>query len=153
MTKRGEFNADEWSTVVQAPALAAAQVMTAERGGTLREAASLARTYKEARAEHGSELVEAVVSESPRIEPAEVRSPDALAEHTRQQLHAATDIVRRHATPEELDDYRRFILSVARAVARAHKEGGFLGIGGKEISDKEQAAIDAIIDALDDPAP
>jgi hypothetical protein len=153
MTKRGEFNADDWSTVVQAPALAAAQVMTAERGGTLREAASLGRTYQEARAEHSSELVEAVVSEPPRIEPADVRSPDGLAEHARQQLRAATDIVRRHATDEELDDYRRFILSVARAVARAHKEGGFLGIGGKEISDKEQAAIDAIIDSLDDPAP
>jgi hypothetical protein len=93
------------------------------------------------------------VSEAPRIDRAEVHSPDELARHADEQLRAATEIVRTHAGPEELDDYRRFILSVARAVARAHKEGGFLGIGGKEISDKEQAAIDAIIDSLDDPAP
>jgi hypothetical protein len=29
-------------------------------------------------------------------------------------------------------------------VARAHKEGGFLGIGGKEVSESEQAALDEI---------
>jgi hypothetical protein len=153
MTKRGDFNAEEWATVLEAPALAAAQVMTAERGGTFREAAALARAYKEAREQHTSELVDAVIAEPPRIDPNQVRAPDALAERTDSQLRAATEIVRAHATPEELDDYRRFVLSVARGVAKAHKEGGFLGIGGKEISDAEQAAIDRIIDSLDDPAP
>jgi hypothetical protein len=152
MTKRAEFNADQWATIVEAPALAAAQVMTAERGGTFREAASLARTYQEARAEQQTELLEALLAEPPRVDPATVRSPDELARHVDARLRAATEILRTHASPEELDDYRRFVLAVARAVARAHKEGGFLGIGGKEISEAEQAAIDAIIDSLDDPA-
>jgi hypothetical protein len=153
MTKRADFNADDWATVVAGPALAAAQVMTAERGGTFREAASLARTYQEARAEQHTEVVEALLAEPPRVDPATVRNPQELAQHADQQLRAATEILRTQATPDELDDYRRFVLAVSRAVARAHKEGGFLGIGGKEISDSEQEAIDAIIDSLDDPAP
>jgi hypothetical protein len=153
VTKRGDFNAEEWATVLEAPALAAAEVMTAERGGTIREAAALARTYQEARQQHTSELVDAVIAEPPRLDPAQVKAPDALAQRADTQLRAATELLRAHATPDELDDYRRFVLSVARGVARAHKEGGFLGIGGKEISDAEQAAIDRIIDSLDDPAP
>ena len=36
------------------------------------------------------------------------------------------------------------MLNVAQAAAEAHKEGGFIGIGGKPISDKEQAALDEI---------
>jgi len=33
---------------------------------------------------------------------------------------------------------------VAQATARAHKEGGFLGIGGKEVHPDEQTALDEI---------
>jgi hypothetical protein len=42
-------------------------------------------------------------------------------------------------------------MTVAQAVARAHKEGGFLGIGGKEISDAENQALDEISTALGTP--
>ena len=34
------------------------------------------------------------------------------------------------------------MLAVADTVAHAHKEGGFLGIGGKEVSETEQAVLD-----------
>lgn len=36
MTRKAEFNAEEWSTVTAAPALAAIAVAAADRGGTLR---------------------------------------------------------------------------------------------------------------------
>ena len=42
-----------------------------------------------------------------------------------------------NATPEEVDAYKRFVMTVAQTVASADKEGGFLGIGGKQISDAE----------------
>jgi hypothetical protein len=37
---------------------------------------------------------------------------------------------------------------VAEAAAKAHKEGGFIGIGGKEVSEREQAALNEIQAAL-----
>lgn len=36
------------------------------------------------------------------------------------------------------------MLTIAQAVAEAHKEGGFLGVGGKQVSEEEQAALDDI---------
>jgi hypothetical protein len=36
-------------------------------------------------------------------------------------------------------------------VAGAHKEGGFLGIGGKQISDAENQALDELSIALGSP--
>ena len=45
MTEKADFNAEEWSTLVEAPALVALRVIAAERGGTLRESLSLGRAY------------------------------------------------------------------------------------------------------------
>ena len=42
-------------------------------------------------------------------------------------------------------------MTVAQAAAAAHKEGGFLGIGGKEISEAEDKALDEISLALGAP--
>jgi len=52
------------------------------------------------------------------------------------------------ATPEEVEGYRKFVLSLAERVAAAHKEGGFLGVGGEEVSDAEQKALDEVASAL-----
>jgi hypothetical protein len=42
-------------------------------------------------------------------------------------------------------------MTLAQAVASAHNEGGFLGIGGKAISDAENQALDEISTALGSP--
>ena len=56
--------------------------------------------------------------------------------------------IRDRATPEEAEEYRQFILRLADVVARARKEGGVLGIGGKEVSPEEQAALDKLSTTL-----
>jgi hypothetical protein len=40
-------------------------------------------------------------------------------------------------------------MEVAEAAAKAHKEGGFIGIGGKPVSPEEQTALDEIQAILD----
>ena len=50
---------------------------------------------------------------------------------------------------DEASAYRRFVLGVAQAAAEAHKEGGFIGIGSKQISDEERVALDEIEAVLD----
>ena len=42
-------------------------------------------------------------------------------------------------------------MTVAQATAGAHKEGGFLGTGGKQISDAEHQSLDEISTALGPP--
>jgi hypothetical protein len=46
------------------------------------------------------------------------------------------------ASPEEVDEYRRFIVNLSHKVAAAHREHG------QEVSDAEQSAIDDITGAL-----
>ena len=63
-------------------------------------------------------------------------------------MSRAIAILRDRVDPEELEDYRGFVRWLAETVAHAHKEGGFLGIGGRPVSDAEPDAIDAIAAAL-----
>ena len=51
-------------------------------------------------------------------------------------------------SPGEAAAYKATVLKVAQATAEAAKDGGFLGIGGKLISEDEQGALDALKAAL-----
>jgi hypothetical protein len=144
MTKKADFNADEWERVARAPALAGLMVVFADRGGTIRETIALGKAYAEARRDGGSELLEDVVASPPQVDPKSIGSPDQLPEHIRE----AVRLMQEKATPEESEEYRQFILRVADVVAHAHKEGGVLGIGGKEVSEQEQAVLDQLASTL-----
>jgi hypothetical protein len=155
MTRKADFNAEEWSTVVDGPLYAALRVIAADRGGALREAMALSRVYQEARAHHEeSELLDELVKSPPALDAQRLREAQAqgnLGDFTSQQLRDAMRIVEAKATPTEGDSYKRFVMTVAQAVAGAHKEGGFLGFGGKEISEAENQALDEISAALGPP--
>ena len=149
MTTKADFNAEEWSTVVEGPFLAGMRTVAADRGGTIRESMAMGQVYAEARRRQGeSELLDTLVSSPPAIDQQRLGSGGDLGAATAGRLRDAVDILERHATPEEVEAYKRFVVSVAEAAAKAHKEGGFIGIGGKQVSDSEQAALDEIAAAL-----
>jgi hypothetical protein len=150
MTRKADFNAEEWSTVAEGPLYAGMRVIAADRGGTLRESLALGRVYKEAREGHGdSELLDELVKTPPSIDPDRVREASGdIASVATERLREATRVLEAKATPEEIDAYKRFVMTVAQAAASAHKEGGFLGIGGKQVSDAENQALDEISTAL-----
>jgi hypothetical protein len=153
MTKKADFNADEWSTVVDGPLYAGMRVISADRGGTVRESLAMGHVYQEARQHQGeSELLDELVKSPPSIDPDRVRAAGGdIADLATQQLHAAIGILQAKATAAEIDAYKRFVMTVGQAVAAAHKEGGLLGIGGKQISDAENQALDEISTALGAP--
>ena len=147
MTTKADFNADDWERLAQAPAFAGLMVILADRGGSFRESIAVGKAYAAARREGGSELLEQVVASPPHVHPKSI-TPDELAERVRE----AVTIVEQKATPEEAEEYRQFVLRVADVVAHAHKEGGVLGIGGKEVSEQEQAVLDQLASLLGTPA-
>lgn len=153
MTRRAEFNAEEWATVVAAPLYAGMRVISAARGGTVRESLAMGRVYQQARERHGeSELLDELVASPPVIDgELASRTADEIVAATAQHLRDAMAIVEAKATPAEVDDYKRFVMLVAQAAAEAHKEGGFLGIGGQRVSDAENVALDEISTALGSP--
>jgi hypothetical protein len=148
MTTKTEFNAEEWERVAQAPALAGLTVVIADRGGTIRETIALGRAYAEARRDGGSELLGQIGATAPQLDRASIGPPDQLREQLPERIREAVRIVEEKATPEEAREYREFVMRLADVVAHAHKEGGVLGIGGKEVSPEEQAVLDELASAL-----
>ena len=149
MTRKAEFNADEWQHVVEGPLSAALLVTVADRGGTIRESLSLARAYTHAREQSsGQELLDDLVASPPQLDPRSFGSRDELHDNALQRLRDAVALVESKADPNEAAEYKRFAMTLADTVARAHKEGGVLGIGGKEVSEREQAELDEIATVL-----
>jgi hypothetical protein len=145
MTTKADFNAEEWSTVVEGPVLAGMGVVAAGRGGTLRESVAMGRVYAEARQRQGeSELLNELVSSPPSVDPQRLRGAGGPAAVSSGRLREALGVLREKGSTEDLEAYKSFVMDVARAAAEAHKEGGFIGIGGKRISDEEQTALDEI---------
>jgi hypothetical protein len=149
MTAKADFNAEEWSLVLQGPPTAGMMVITSHKGGTLRESISLGKVYAEARKRQGEdELLDELVKDQPEFDQESFRSVEELHSKGLERLREAVALLEQKATPDEVEDYKKFALSLADTAARSHKEGGFLGIGGTEISDSESAVLDEIAQTL-----
>jgi hypothetical protein len=154
MTTRAQFNADEWAVITTAPVLAGTLVIAADRGGSVRESLAMSQSYAAGRAADPGELLAAILATPPSLGSANApKTPDELQQVVPAELRRALRALERVATDDEVVAYKRFVYGLAEAVARAHKEGSFLGIGGKEISPAEQAALDHISAIFDEPVP
>jgi hypothetical protein len=148
MTTKADFDAPEWEAVIEGPAIAGLIVVTAQRGGSIREALAIGKEYVEEAREHRGELIGEIAEKPPRLSHKEFSSPEALHTEGLQRISNAVEILKAKATPDEVDAYGRFVLAVAERAAAADKSGGTLGIGGVEVSDAENAALDEIAAAL-----
>lgn len=143
MTGKIDFSAEEWGLVLEGPTLAGMVVSTAERGGSFREAISLAKAYTEARQRHGeSALLDEIVSAKPKMDHTRHHSVDELKQYSLGRIREAIGLLQAKATPEELEDYRSFVLTLATRVADAKTEEG-----DNPESAAEQAAIAEIAQA------
>ena len=143
MTSKSDFTTEEWQLVLEAPPTAGMIVVTAQRGGSFREAIAIAKSYVAARQQHGeSELLDEIVAVKPEHDHTHFHSADELKQQGLQHLRDAVALLQSKATPAELEDYRQFIVTLTHNVAAAHREHGV------EVSQAEQAAIDDIKGAL-----
>jgi hypothetical protein len=148
MTTKAEFTDEEWKLVLQGPTSAGLLVIASDRGGSVRESFSMAKAYAEARQEHGdSELLDTIVSTKPEVDKTRPHSPEELQERGLQHLRDAVALLEQKATPDEVEEYKRFIVTLAERVAEARKEG-FLGISGDRVSPEERGALEQIAGAL-----
>lgn len=143
MTSKSDFTAEEWELILEAPPSAGLIVVAAQRGGTFRETIAMAKAYVEARQQHGkSELLDDIVAAKPERDHTHYHSPDELKQHGLQHLRDSVALLEKKATPEEVEEYRRFIVTLSHKVAAAHREHD------QEVGESEQAAINDITGAL-----
>jgi hypothetical protein len=147
MTGRNDFTDDQWKIVTMGPAAAGMLVIQADHGGAVKEAFSMARAYTDVRETHGeSQLLDEVGRTQPKFDH-KPGKPDEMNERNLQHIRDAVALIVQKGDKQELADYKAFIANVAKKVAEARKEG-FLGLSGDLVSDKEQAALDQITEAL-----
>jgi hypothetical protein len=143
MTGKADFTPQEWELVLEGPPSAGLIVVTAQRGGTIREMVAIAKAYGEARQQHGeSELLDEIVAAKPEVDHTRYHSVEELKQHALQSLRDAVALLETKATPDEVEGYKRFVLTLADGVANAHRESG------TSVSAAERAAIDEIARSL-----
>jgi peptidyl-tRNA hydrolase len=143
MTSSAAFSPDEWKAVLEGPTSAGMIVVTAARGGMIRESIAMSKAYVDARAQHGeSELLDDIVAAKPETDHTRYHSAAEVRENGLKHLRDAVALLETKATAEELDEYRRFVLALAGKVAAAHKEEG------QSVSPAEAEAIQQITAAL-----
>src|SRR6266576_568623 len=139
MTGKSDFSEEDWKLVLEAPP--SARLIDPRE---LLHGEGLHRGPQE----HGeSELLDEIVSAKPEMDHTRFHSPDELKNHGLQKLRDAVAVLEQKATPEEVEEYRRFVIDLARRVAEAHKEG-FMGLSGERVSEAEREAIEKIAQAL-----
>ena len=137
MTTKADFTPEEWDLVREGPPTAGMVALMADKGGSFRETWAMAKSYAEARKEHGeSELLDALVAEKPDMK--RYGSAEELDEVGLERLREAVVLLEEKATSDEVADYKRFVLGVASRVAEAHKEEG------ASVSEAERNAIEKV---------
>jgi hypothetical protein len=143
MTTKADFTPEEWELIATAPTGAGLIVASASRGGTFRESFSMAKAYTEARQRHGeSELLDELVASRPKVDRTRPHSLEELKAHHLGRLQEAISVLEQKATPEEVEDYKRFVRGLTERVAAAHEEDG------APVSGAEQSVLDEIGAAL-----
>ena len=143
MTAKAAFSPEEWNAVLEGPPSAGMIVVTAARGGMFRETIAMSKAYAEARAQHGeSELLDEVVSARPERDHTKSHSMEELKANNLKLLGEAVALLQSKATPAEVEDYKRFVLTLVERVAQRHEEDGV------DVSPAERQAIDDVTAAL-----
>ena len=162
MATKASFTAEEWQKLLQSPMLAGMAVTAADPSGLfglVKEGFAASRALAEAKADAGaSELIKAVVAD---LETSEGRDAARDGLKARFAGAKAADIkpkaiaaLREAAAlldtkaPEDAAAFKAWLAVIARRVAEASKEGGFLGFGGVQVSDAEKATLAEISAAL-----
>ena len=158
MASKTDFTASEWSTLLKAPGWAGIAVVAASPSGpfgVVKEMFAAGKILAEAKTGSENPLVSALVADLTTSEgrqlaqPKEVsgKKPDEIRALAVDALKQVTSLVDAKAGVDA-DGFKRWLATLGEHVAHAAKEGGFLGIGGTRVSDKEETALADIRQAL-----
>ena len=160
MANKASFTTDEWKRLLEGVMMAGIAVTVADPSGlwgTLKESFSSAQSMTAGKG-GSSELVKALVSDLETAEgrgiareglteqlkgrkPAEVRTQSVEA------LRALAGLLDAKA-PQDAAAVKTWLMGISQSAAEASKEGGFLGLGGVQVSDAEKATLTDIKAAL-----
>lgn len=162
MTKKADFTEEEWKRIVSAPPMVGVVVAAASLSGPfglMKEMLAVGMAMGEI-AERGSDnallaaLVENVKQRATMPEAPEnwMGAPMLAKERALSHLSEVAQILYRKVPDAEAEEFKRWLVSLAKRVAEAAKEGGILGFGGELVTDEERSAVRQVAFALGLPA-
>jgi hypothetical protein len=153
MTAKSDFSEEEWSRVVRAPLVAGMAISLADPGGPIEMAKESIATVKRATNPPSREQLLAEVALEIQAMTQERHNPlggfkptagGPLGDQVLEELRGVQALVVDKATPEEAAAFARWLVDAAQAAADAAKEGGFMGFGSVQVSEREQAMLDQV---------
>jgi hypothetical protein len=155
MSKSTDYTAEEWKAISSAPMLAGLLVSLADLSGPIgmvKEAMAVVKSVIETASTTSNELIRAVAegvkAGGGRPDTSELRTDPASARAILIERCKQAAALVGQKSPSEAEEYKRWLVSLARKAAEASKEGGFLGIGGTSVSEAERTALRDIAAAL-----
>ncbi len=168
MATKSDFTADEWRLLLQSPLVAAMAVSAADPSGIIgmiKESMASARALVAAVSDPNADaLVKAVANdyETPegriaaqdgfKAAIAGANTPAEVAAKAVDALKALAAVLDAKGGADAVP-FKTWLAGVAKAVAEAAPEGGFLGFGSTQVSEAEKATVAEIGNALGVPAP
>ena len=152
MATKADFSPDEWKKLLESPLLAGLAIGGADPGGffsTLNEGLANAPALAEAKMNPSAdELIKAVTEDLMTSEGC-ANAHEGIKDRALAELRQAATIVNAKA-PADAAAFKAWLSHIAQVVAEARSEGGALGFGSAQVSDKEKVTLAEIIKVLRD---
>ena len=153
MAGKADFTEDEWTRVVRAPMVAGMAISLADPGGPIEATKETMATLRSATNPPSREQLLAEVAleieamAQQRQNPLKGYKPTrgvSPGEQVLDELRAVQGIVTAKAAPDEAAAFGQWLVVAAQAAADAAKDGGFMGFGAHQVSEKEQSMLDQV---------
>ena len=152
MTTKADFAEDEWVRVRRAPLVAGLAISLADPGGPIETAKESMATLKNATNPPSREqlltevALELQAMAQARENPLKGFKPTGPnpGQGVLEELRGVVALVAATASAEESAAFGSWLVTAAQAAADAAKDGGFLGFGAQQVSEREQAMIDEV---------
>lgn len=154
MSNVKDFSAEEWKNISAAPFMAGLVATMSDLSGPVgitKEAVAVGRLVTESAAKSSSELIRALAESfkgGARPEMPDVPKDRDMARSSLVNMCGLAVAAVAAKSPQEAQEFRAWLMSIARGAAEAAKEGGFLGFGGTQVSEKELSALSQLSAAL-----
>jgi hypothetical protein len=161
MARKSDFTEEEWKIIVgAAPMVGLAVTCASPNGpwGVMKEMLSMGMAMAEMLQKGSSnpliaELMADLKARQTKLEPPQgMKEAEQCKEAALNHVKAVNDLIKRKVDAREGDEFKKWLLAVARRVADASNEGGLFGFGGERVSDEEKNVLRQIAFALDQPA-
>ena len=154
VSNKSNFTVDEWDLFRKVPFLTSLVVISASPSGPVglfQESRAASEVLRAGLENSQTELMKVLaedLKENLSFHKMQSQDADEIYSNGLAACREVATVLREKATPEEAGEFKSWLTGLARRVAEAAKEGGFLGFGGTQVTEAESSALDQIEVAL-----